>query len=321
MSTVSAELALTYIPEARRGPGLRAWASIAGAVAIAAFADRQVTKMVWPENGTFVSDEDSNVLVLGGIGEMGGHRVRDVLAESVDVPMCAVQYSNRGISREKLGRAFIDHYRRPRWEAGQAQTLVTHSMGLPLSLGAIAEIVERGSGDEVPEISEIHSISSPMSAGDTYMDGALRIIRHTPKDVAGITTKLSVGWVYALNRLRERLPEGDRLYTPVNIAKLAGETLAEAGNQLAPPTWFTMAREMSKAGDYRDGIFQGIITPDTRIHYYFDREDRVVKTEKALGRLAALADEYGATVCPEETPGLGHANIESVSQLIAKNMS
>lgn len=320
MSAYSVELPSIYPLEARRGPGLRAWASIAGAVALAAFADRQVTKMVWPENGTFVSDEDSDVIVLGGIGEMGGHRVRDVLAASVDVPMCAVQYSNRGISREKLGRAFVEYYQRPRWEDGRTQTMVTHSMGLPLSLGAISEIVETGSGAMVPEISEIHSISSPTCASDTYMDGALRIIRHAPKDVAGITTKLSIGWYYAMNRLRDRTPDTDRLYTPVNIAKVAGETLSEVGNQLAPPTWFTMAREMSKAGDYKPGIFNGIITPDTKIFYYFDRDDKVVKTEKALGRLAALSEQYGASLYPEETPGLGHGNIESVSQLIAKNM-
>ena len=61
--------------------------------------------------------------------------------------MCAVQYSNRGIRLEKLGRAFVEHYRRDRWEQGRTQTLVTHSMGLPLALGAIANVVEKGQGD------------------------------------------------------------------------------------------------------------------------------------------------------------------------------
>ena len=320
MSVIATERFPLSPLEARSGAGLRAWAGIAGAVALAAFADRQLTKMVWPENGTFVSDEDSDVLVLGGIGEMGGQRVRDILAESVDGPMCALQYSNRGISRDKLGRALLGHYMRPRWETGRTQTLVTHSMGLPLGLGAIAEVAEKNPDLKVPEISEIHSISSPTCADDTYMEGALRVIRRMPRGMAGVSTKLSVGLYYALERVRERTPENGRLVTPHNLVRIFGESLGEVGNQLAPRTWFSMARELGRTGSFKEGAFKGIITPDTRIYYYYDKEDKVVKTEKALGSLATLAGQYGASVYPLETPGVGHANIESVAPLIAQNM-
>gem|GEM_PF-3225256 len=302
---------------------LRSIAATAGGMlavgALATFTDQLLTNNRWPKSPTEVASEDESAtcLVFGGLGQTGGDEVRRELSVAIAEPMASVRYSSRGISTRAVGSALVSYFRRDAWSGGEReQKLITHSMGLPVSLESMAWAIK--ARHRVPPVSEIHAISSPFRASDTYMEEALGYLRYINPRLAGVSGKFIVGCYYAMERSME-MAGGSKSLAPSNLARVVREASSGLFDQLPPKTWLSMAKLMGRTGRYTPGIFNGIITPDTRIFHYIDPKDDVVRPEASETISEKLCKPYGAQLHVVETPGAGHANTTHVAPLIAQN--
>ncbi len=302
---------------------LRSLATAAGGMlavgALATITDQVLTNSRWPKSPTEVAcdDETATCLVFGGLGQTGGDEVRRDLSGAIDEPMASVRYSSRGISTRAVGSALVSDFRRDTWRGGeQEQKLITHSMGLPVSLEAMAWAIK--ARHRVPPVSEIHAISSPFRASDTYMEEALGYLRFFNPRLAGISGKFVVGCYYAMERSME-MAGRSRSLAPSNLLHVVHEASAGLFDQLPPKTWLSMAQLMGRTGRYTPGVFKGIITPDTRVFHYIDPKDDVVRPESSESINENICEPYGAQLYVVETPGAGHANTPLVAELIAHN--
>ncbi len=308
MSAVTAEQSFTYpLPRAPRPDFLKLGGIAAGMVLSLAATDEILTHMHWPATETEVVGEYTGWLVFGGLGETGGDRVIEELDGSLPSPLSSVHYSSRGVDEAALGQALASHYKTAP-SGHEPQNLVTHSMGLPMSLEGMAWNARRG--NYVPPVAEIHAISSPFQATDTHMEKALALIDILPWR-EGLATKLAVEFFFAGRRHA-------KLSLP-NLGRIIRDSMAGSLDVLPPKTWRSMARIMRRTGHYEPGVFNNIITPDTNITYYRDMKDDVVRQPDAVDSLyQGLCEQYGAKLKVVETEGAGHANVAETRPYLAR---
>jgi hypothetical protein len=290
--------------------------ALAGAVALSGLVALDLMSVaLWKKGSTKITTGLSSEatkrqprwLALPGLGQQDGQFIAEDLQAVIPGAVDWASYSSRGITRKTIGqtlaRYFKKHYA-DNDDSNPKQNVLLHSMGLPTYLKGVEWCLNNGV--TVPPIGVMMAFSSPMNAMDTFMQKHITIAARSPYP-GGVFSKMGVEFY------QRHLTENFKLSAIGNC--LLG-AMKCSYRDCPPALWVSQVRLLASAGSYQAGIFDGVITPETKVIHFGDENDKSVNVPAARKDLSAFAKAHGATMIVVDTPGAGHANLSGARQYI-----
>jgi hypothetical protein len=290
--------------------------AIVGAMALSSIVALDLmSSALWEKGSTKITTSFSGPktgreprwLALPGLGQQDGEFIAANLREVLPGVVDWASYSSRGITRktigQTLGRYFHQHYDCTASPAPK-QNVLLHSMGLPTYLKGVEWCLQNGI--VVPPIGVMMAFSSPMNASDTFMPNQIRLAARSPYP-GGVFSKMGVEFY------QRHLSEHFRFSS---IGKSLLGAFKSSYQDCPPALWSSQVRLLASADNYPTGIFNGVITPATRVILFGDEKDESVNMFAARKDLSDFVIAHGATMIVVDTPGEGHANLPGARKYI-----
>lgn len=252
-------------------------------------------------------------LAVPGLGQPDGRFIAEDLQGSIPGVVDYARLSDRGLSGKRFGRALAEYFvsqHEVARESVPSQHLLLHSMGLPTYLMGVEWC--RKHGITVPPIGVMMAFSSPMNAKQTFAERQIKLMAKYPYP-GGALSKLVFEFYQRHDEQKFKMAE---------LGRSALGALKASYSDCSPALWSSQIRTIADRDSYAKGIFEGVITPQTKVIHFGDENDRTVNVPEARRELSQFVVAHGASLIVVDTPGAGHANIPEtkhyVSQLLAE---
>lgn len=237
-------------------------------------------------------------LAMPGLGQQNGRfiaeRLDDILPGTIDY----ATLSERGISGRNIGQTLRDYYKGYYPADQQArQNVLLSSAGLPMFLMGVEWC--RKHDIPVPAVDRIMAFGSPLNAKHTFMERQVRLAARYPYP-GGMLSKLSIEIYQRYQQEKFQL---------ATLGHTALSALKISYRDYSPALWSSVVRTLARESS-PPGTFSGVITPQTTLWYFGDRNDPIVRAPEVPRDLDEnFVKPYGARLISVDVTGDGHATI------------
>lgn len=273
---------------------------------------RKYSTEIIPDSRYMGVDSNRRWLGFGGLGRSDALFLSNELGKDLPGAIDAMSYSHLGISGKRVGRAMSNYYLQHYpidTEPQFRQNAAVHSMGFLAYLMGIKWCLDNDI--YVPPIDTLMAFSSPLYAEHTHREKFIRTANKYPYP-GGAISKMCIEFY--------QRQEQEKL-TLAALGRSAYGALQCSHTECSPALWSSQVRTIAGTGPYAENAFEGVITPETRVMHFGDEGDRTTNIPLARIGIADFLRPYGAQLTIVDTPGLGHANVPGVRDLIPRLLS
>lgn len=222
-------------------------------------------------------------------------------------PLDGFSYANRGLTAASVGQALAKYYERHYEPGKSSQSLLVHSMGLPLFLKGAEWCVRNG--HYVPPVDAMAAFCSPPTAREVY--GAQML-----HGLAASRYRGGMLWKLGFDFSNLWFDNG---LTAVGAYRALRGTMKEAFSGYSPRLGTSKFRLLAATRNgYDESTLRALFTRDSHIYHCADPADGVIDIAASRTALRALLEPCGATVIDVDMPETGHGGVASMNSYLGQ---